>query len=88
VNAIATKTRSQLLASTENLASRYVRETRVIIDSLAKNPPAQNEMITAFWSKGFRAMWDAGNALNQQATAAATEAVEFIDKASKPVTKP
>ena len=66
---------------------RYVRETQVIVDSLAKNPPAQNEVITAFWSKGFRTMWDAGNSLNQQATAVAKEAVELIDKASIPVTK-
>lgn len=44
-------------------------------------------MITAFWSKGFGAMWDAGKALNQQATAAAKEAVQLIEKASKPVTK-
>ena len=86
LNEIATETRSQLLASTEKLASGYVRETQVIIDSLAKNPPAQNEVITAFWSKGFGAMWDAGNALNQQTTVAAKEAVELVDKASKPVT--
>jgi phasin family protein len=86
VNEIATETRSQLLASTEKLAGEYVRETQVIIDNLAKNPPAQNEVITAFWLKGFRAMWDAGNALNQQTTVAAKEAVELIDKASKPVT--
>jgi phasin family protein len=87
VNEIATETRSQLLASSEKLAGEYVRETQVIIDSLAKNPPAQNEVITAFWSKGFGAMWDAGNALNQQTRVAAKEAVELIDKASKTVTK-
>ncbi|KAA0997309.1 phasin family protein [Paraburkholderia panacisoli] len=83
VNGIATETQSQLLASTEKLASEYVRETQVIINSLAKNPPAQNEVITAFWSKGFRTMWDAGNSLNQQATAAAKEAVDVIAKAGK-----
>lgn len=62
-------------------------ETQVVTDNVAKNPPAPNEMITAFWSKGFGAMWDAGKALNQQATAAAKEAVQLIEKASKPVTK-
>ncbi|MFM0624617.1 phasin family protein [Paraburkholderia xenovorans] len=86
VNEIATETQRQLLASTEKLASGYARETQVVIDNLAKNPPAQNGVITAFWSKGLGAMWDAGKALNQQATAAAKEAVELIDKASKPVT--
>ena len=86
VNEIATETRNQLLASNEKLAGEYVRGTQVIIDNLAKNPPAQNEVITAFWSKGFGAMWDAGKALNQQATATAKEAVELIDKARKPVT--
>ncbi|MFL9966052.1 phasin family protein [Paraburkholderia sediminicola] len=64
VNEIATETQSQVLASTEKLASGYVRETQVIIDNLAKNAPAQNEVITAFWSKGFGATWDAGKALN------------------------
>jgi hypothetical protein len=44
-------------------------------------------VITAIWSKGFRTMWDAGNALNQQATAAAKEAVDVIAKAGKPVSK-
>jgi phasin family protein len=83
VNGIATETQSQLLASTEKLASEYVRETQVIIDNLAKNPSAQNEVITAFWSKGFEAISDAGKVLNQQATAAAKEAVELIDKASR-----
>jgi hypothetical protein len=87
LNEIATETRSQLLASSEKLASEYVRETRVIIDNLAKNPQAGNEAITAFWSKGFGAMWDAANALHGQARAAAKEAVNVIDKAGKPVAK-
>lgn len=87
LNEIATETRSQLLASSEKLASEYVRETRVIIDNLAKNPQAGNEAITAFWSKGFGAMWDAADALHGQARAAAKEAVNVIDKAGKPVAK-
>jgi phasin family protein len=55
VNEIATETRSQLLASSEKLVREYVRETQVIIDNLARNPLAENEAITAFWSKGFGA---------------------------------
>jgi len=87
VNEVATETRSQLLASAEKLASGYIRETQVIIDNLARNPPAHNEMVTAFWSKGFGAMWDAGNALHEQTRAAAKEAVDVIDKAGKRVAK-
>jgi phasin family protein len=87
VNEIATETRSQLLASSEKLAGEYVRGTQVIIDDLAHNPPAGNEAITAFWSKGFGAVWDAGNALHEQTRIAAKEAVDVIDKARKPVAK-
>jgi phasin family protein len=87
VNEIATETRNQLLASNEKLAGEYVRGTQVIIDNLTKNPPAQNEMVTAFWSKGFGAVWNAGNALHEQTRAAAKEAVDVIDKAGKPVAK-
>jgi hypothetical protein len=32
-------------------------------------------------------MWDAGNALNEQARAAVKEAVNVIDKAGKPLVK-
>ena len=87
VNEIATETRSQLLASSEKLVSEYVRETQMVIDSLAKNPPAGSEAMTAFWSKGFGAMWDAGKALHEQTKAAAKDAVDVIDKAGKPVPK-
>jgi phasin family protein len=87
VNEIATETRSQLLASSEKLVSEYVHETQMVIDSLANSPPAGSEAITAFWSKGFGAMWEAGNALHQQTKAAAKEAVDVIDKAGKPVAK-
>ncbi|WP_168787571.1 phasin family protein [Paraburkholderia aromaticivorans] len=87
VNEIATETRSQLLASSEKLASEYVRGTQAIIDNLAKNPPAGNEAITAFWSKAFGTMRDAGNALHEQTRAAAKEAADVIDKAGKPVVK-
>jgi phasin family protein len=87
VNEIATATRSQLLASSEKLVSEYVRETQMVIDSLAKNPPAGSEAMTAFWSKGFGAMWDAGKALHEQTKAAAKDAVDVIDKAGKPVAK-
>jgi len=87
VNEIATETRSQLLASSEKLAGEYVRGTRVIIDNLAQRPPAGNEAITAFWAKGFGAMWDAGNALHEQTRTAVKEAVDVIDKARQPVAK-
>ena len=87
VNEIATETRSQLLASSEKLVGEYVRETQMVIDSLAKNSPAGSEAITAFWSKGFGVMWDAGNALHEQTKVAAKEAVDVIDKAGKPVAK-
>jgi hypothetical protein len=59
----------------------------MIIDSLAKNSPAGSEAMTAFWSKGFGAMWDAGNAWHEQTKAVAKEAVDVIDKAGKPITK-
>jgi phasin family protein len=87
VNEIATETRSQLLTSSEKLVSEYVRETQVVINSLAHNPPAASEAITAFWSKGFGAMWDAGNALHEQTETATKAAVDVIDKAGKPVAK-
>jgi len=87
VNEIGTETRSQLLNASEKLVSEYVRETQVVIESLAKNPPAGGDAITAFWSKGIGAMWEAGNALNEQTKAAAKETVEIIDKAGKPVAK-
>lgn len=87
VNEIAAETRSQLLASSEKLVSEYVRETQVVVDSLAKNPPAGSEAMTAFWSKGFGAMWDAGKAWHEQTNAVAKEAADVIDKASKPVAK-
>ncbi|KAA1006173.1 phasin family protein [Paraburkholderia panacisoli] len=87
VNEIAAETRNQLLASNEKLAGEYVRGTQVIIDSLAQNLPAGNEAIIAFWSKGFGAMWDAGNAWHEQTKAAAKEAVDVIDKARKSVAK-
>jgi hypothetical protein len=88
VNEIATETRSQLLTSSEKLVSEYVRETQAVINSLANNPPpAASEAITAFWSKGFGAIWDAGNALHEQTEAAAKAAVDVIDKAGKPVAK-
>jgi phasin family protein len=86
VNEIAMETRSQLLASSEKLVGEYVRETQTVIDSLAKTPSTGNEAITAFWSKGFGAMWDAGKAWQEQAQAVAKEAVDVIDKAGKPVT--
>jgi len=86
VNEIATETRSQLLASSEKLVSEYVRETQMLINSLANNTPAESEA-TAFWSKGFGAMWDAGKALHEQTKAAAKDAVDVIDKAGKPVAK-
>jgi phasin family protein len=86
VNEIATETRSQLLSSSEKLVSEYVRETQVVINGLANNTPAASEA-TAFWSKGFGAMWDAGNALHEQTKAAAKDAVDVIDKAGKPVAK-
>ena len=86
VNEIATETRSQLLASSEKLVSEYVRETQVLINSLANNTPVASEA-TAFWSKGFGAMWDAGKALHEQTKAAAKDAVDVIDKAGKPVAK-
>jgi phasin family protein len=86
VNEIATETRSQLLASSEKLVSEYVRETQIIINSLANNTPAASDA-TAFWSKGFGAMWDAGKALHEQTKAAAKDDVDVIDKAGKPVAK-
>jgi phasin family protein len=87
VNEIATETRSQLLASTEKLVSEYVRETQTAIDRLAKTPSTGSEAMTAFWSKGFGAMWDAGNAWHEQTKAVAREAADVIDKAGKPVAK-
>ncbi|MFM0514961.1 phasin family protein [Paraburkholderia sp. RL17-373-BIF-A] len=87
VNEIVTETRSQLLVSSENLAGEYVRGSQVIIDNLAQRPPAGNESITAFWAKGFGAMWDAGNTLHEQTRAAVKETMDVIDKARKPVAK-
>jgi phasin family protein len=87
VNEIATETRSQLLASSEKLVSEYVRETQTVIDSLAKTPSTGNEAMTAFWSKGFGAVWDAGKAWQEQTQAVATEAADVIDRAGKPVAK-
>jgi phasin family protein len=87
VNEIVTETRSQLLESSEKLAGEYVRGSQVIIDNLAQRPPAGNEAITAFWSKGFGAMWDAGSALHEQTRAAVKETADVIDKARKPVAK-
>jgi phasin family protein len=87
VNEIATETRSQLLASSEKLVSEYVRETQTVIDSLAKTPSTGNEAVTAFWSKGFGAVWDAGKAWQEQTQAVATEAADVIDRAGKPVAK-
>jgi phasin family protein len=87
VNEIATETRSQLLASSEKVVKEYVRETQAVIDSLAKTPSTGNEAMTAVWSKGFGAMWDAGKAWQEKAQAVATEAVDVIDKAGKPVAK-
>jgi hypothetical protein len=85
VNEVVTETRSQLLVSSEKLVGEYVRGTQVTIDNLAQNPPAGNEAIFPFWSKGFGAMWDAGNALHEQTRAAVKETVDVIDKARKPV---
>jgi phasin family protein len=87
VNEIATETRSQLLASSEKLVSEYVRETQTVIDSLAKTPSTGNEAMTAFWSKNFGAMWDAGKAWREQTKAVATEAADVIDKAGNSVAK-
>jgi phasin family protein len=87
VNEIATETRSHLLASSEKLVSEYVRETQTVIDSLAKTPSTGNEAMTAFWSKGFGAVWDAGKAWQEQTQAVATEAADVIDRAGKPVAK-
>jgi hypothetical protein len=87
VNEIATETRSQLVVSSEKLVSEYVRGTQLVIDSLAKNPPTGSDATTAFWSGGFGAMWDAGNAWRDQTRAAAKEAIEVIDKAGKTVAK-
>jgi phasin family protein len=84
VNEIATETRGQLLASSEKLAGEYVRGTQVVIDNLTRSPPALNEMVTGFWSKGYGAMWDASGALHEQARAAARQAADVIDKAGKP----
>jgi hypothetical protein len=86
VNEIATETRGQLLTSSEKLVSEYVRETQAVLNSLANNTPAANEAISAFWSKGFGAMWGAGNALHEQ-TEAAKAALDTIEKAGKPITK-
>jgi hypothetical protein len=43
--------------------------------------------MTAFWSKGFGAVWDAGKAWQEQTQAVATEAADVIDRAGKPVAK-
>jgi phasin family protein len=86
-NEIATETRSQLLASSEKVVNEYVRETQSVIDSLAKTPSTGNEAMTAFWSKGFGAMWDAGKEWQVQTQAVAKEAVDVIDKVGKPVAR-
>jgi hypothetical protein len=70
-----------------SIVSEYVRETQTAIDRLAKTPSTGSEAMTAFWSKGFGAMWDAGNAWHEQTKAVAREAADVIDKAGKPVAK-
>ena len=87
VSEIATETRSQLVASNEKLVNEYVRESEMVIDNLAKQSPVGSDVMTAFWSKGFGAVWDAGNAWHEQTKAVAKEAVEVIDKAGKLVAK-
>jgi hypothetical protein len=87
VSEIATETRSHLVASSEKLVGEYVRGTQTVIDSLAENAPTGSEAMTAFWSKGFGAVWEAGNAWQAQTKTVAQEAADVIDKAAKPVAK-
>jgi len=84
VKEIAIETQRRLLSSSEKLTGEYVRGAQVIIDSLTQMPPASNQLVTAFWSKGFGAMWDTGGTLREQASAAARQVAEVIDKAGKP----